>query len=76
MRVAVIGATGNVGTSLVEVLAGDDRVDSIVGIARRRPDWTPAKTEWVEANVLTSRPRRAARRRRRGGPSRLGDPRA
>jgi UDP-glucose 4-epimerase len=54
MRVAVIGATGNVGTSVVGALAGDDRVDSILGIARRRPEWTPAKTEWVEANVLSS----------------------
>ncbi|MGV0774477.1 hypothetical protein [Mycolicibacterium elephantis] len=37
MRVVVVGATGNVGTSVVEVLAGDEQVDTIVGIARRRP---------------------------------------
>jgi nucleoside-diphosphate-sugar epimerase len=47
----VVGATGNVGTSVVEVLAADERVDAIVGIARRRPQWQPAKTTWVEADV-------------------------
>jgi nucleoside-diphosphate-sugar epimerase len=35
MRVVVIGATGNVGTSTVRALAADPAVDSIVGIARR-----------------------------------------
>ncbi|MGV0643665.1 NAD-dependent epimerase/dehydratase family protein [Mycolicibacterium sp. XJ2546] len=51
MRVVVVGATGNVGTSVVEVLAGDEQVDTIVGIARRRPKWQPAKTTWVEADI-------------------------
>lgn len=51
MRVVVVGATGNVGTSVVEVLAADEQVDAIVGIARRRPKWRPAKTTWVEADI-------------------------
>lgn len=51
MRVVVLGATGNVGTSVVEVLAADQRVDSILGIARRRPEWQPPKTTWAEADV-------------------------
>lgn len=51
MRVAVIGATGNVGTSVIEALAADDSVDSIVGIARRAPGWRPDKTEWVPADI-------------------------
>ena len=51
MRVVVVGATGNVGSSVVEVLAADDQVDSIVGIARRRPTWQPPKTTWVQADV-------------------------
>ncbi|MGV0745860.1 NAD-dependent epimerase/dehydratase family protein [Mycolicibacterium sp. XJ870] len=51
MRVVVVGATGNVGSSVVEVLAADDHVDSIVGIARRKPRWQPPKTRWVEADV-------------------------
>src|SRR5919108_3904184 len=51
MRVVVIGATGNVGTSVVESLATEERIDSIIGSARRRPDWDAAKTEWVEADI-------------------------
>lgn len=51
MRVVVVGATGNVGSSVVEVLAADDQVDSIVGIARRLPTWQPPKTTWVQADI-------------------------
>jgi UDP-glucose 4-epimerase len=51
MRVAVVGASGNVGTSVLRALAGDDGVDSIVGIARRRPQMNFPKTEWVEADI-------------------------
>ena len=38
MRIVITGATGNVGTSLVRALGADDRVDEIVGIARRIKD--------------------------------------
>jgi nucleoside-diphosphate-sugar epimerase len=51
MRVMVVGATGNIGTSLVEVLAADEQIEAIVGIARRRPQWQPAKTTWVQADT-------------------------
>ena len=44
MRVVIIGASGNVGTSVLHALAGEDRVDSIVGIARRLPRRSFAKT--------------------------------
>ena len=53
MRIAITGATGNVGTSLIEVLSTDDRVERICGIARRRPEWDPGKTMWIEADVAT-----------------------
>jgi nucleoside-diphosphate-sugar epimerase len=53
MRVVITGATGNVGTSLVEALSGEPEVDSIVGLARRRPEWTVPKTTWAEADVAT-----------------------
>jgi len=49
----VTGATGNVGTSVLPALAADDRVTSIVGVARRLPSsssWTP-KVEWISADV-------------------------
>jgi nucleoside-diphosphate-sugar epimerase len=51
MRVVVTGATGNVGTSLVRALAADERVTEIVGIARRLPQLTYAKTSWVQADI-------------------------
>lgn len=53
MRVAVTGATGNVGTSLVQALARDETVDEIVGLARRRPRLAMPKTTWVTADVVT-----------------------
>ena len=37
MRIVVLGATGNVGTSLLDALRGDERVDFILGVARRLP---------------------------------------
>jgi nucleoside-diphosphate-sugar epimerase len=51
MKVVVTGATGNVGTALLRALADEDAVDSIVGVARRLPSSTFAKTEWVPADV-------------------------
>jgi len=52
MRVVVVGATGNVGTSLVEALSGDPRIDSVVGVARRRPELELERVEWVAADVV------------------------
>lgn len=52
MRVVVVGATGNVGTSVVEALAADDRIDEVVGIARRLPSWSPPKARFVAADVV------------------------
>ena len=51
MRVVVTGATGNLGTSLVRALVADDRIDGVVGIARRRPEAGPAGVEWRQADV-------------------------
>jgi nucleoside-diphosphate-sugar epimerase len=51
MRVVVVGASGNAGTSLLEALAEAPGVESVVGIARRRPEAVFAKTTWVEADV-------------------------
>jgi nucleoside-diphosphate-sugar epimerase len=49
--VVVFGATGNVGTALLRVLAAEPSVDSVVGVARRLPSSHFAKTEWVPADV-------------------------
>src|SRR5687768_13705784 len=51
MKVVITGASGNVGTSLLHALADEDRVDEIVGIARRRPAIEWPKTTWVEADI-------------------------
>ncbi|MFN2389431.1 MAG: NAD-dependent epimerase/dehydratase family protein [Actinomycetota bacterium] len=51
MRIAITGATGNVGTSLLRHLVDDPRISSIVGIARREPQIEVPKTTWVAADV-------------------------
>jgi UDP-glucose 4-epimerase len=51
MRVAITGASGNVGTSLLQSLATDQAVESVIGIARRRPATEFPKTTWVSADV-------------------------
>ncbi|MFJ2055774.1 NAD-dependent epimerase/dehydratase family protein [Streptomyces sp. NPDC087908] len=50
-RVVVTGATGNVGTSLVRLLARDPRVGSVLGLARRRPRLDLPGVEWAEADL-------------------------
>jgi UDP-glucose 4-epimerase len=52
VRIVVVGATGNVGTSLLQALADEAAVDSVVGVARRRPALDLPKTEWVAADVV------------------------
>lgn len=54
MRVVVVGATGNVGTSLLASLILDPQVGSIVGVARRRPTISLDKVEWAAADVVHS----------------------
>jgi UDP-glucose 4-epimerase len=49
--VVVIGATGNVGTSLLRALEDEDRVEEVVGVARRRPALAFPRTRWAEADV-------------------------
>ena len=52
MKVVVFGATGNVGSSVVEALAADPAVTEILGLARRTPSsWQPAKTRFAAADV-------------------------
>src|SRR3954447_17694532 len=51
MRIAVTGATGNVGTSVVAALVAAPRVDSIVGLSRRVPETPLPGVEHVSADV-------------------------
>ncbi|MET9293088.1 NAD-dependent epimerase/dehydratase family protein [Streptomyces sp. NPDC003077] len=56
LRVVVTGATGNLGTALLRRLDADERIASVVGIARRVPGdpGASAKTEWVSADTTRS----------------------
>jgi UDP-glucose 4-epimerase len=54
MRVVVVGASGNVGTSLLRSLAAEPAVESVLGIARRVPKQSFPKTEWRKADVARS----------------------
>jgi UDP-glucose 4-epimerase len=51
MRVVVTGASGNVGTSVIDALAADAAVTEIVGLARRLPELEFAKVRWEQADV-------------------------
>jgi nucleoside-diphosphate-sugar epimerase len=51
VRVVITGATGNVGTSVIEALAEEPTVTSVLGLARRRAGWVAPKTEWAQADV-------------------------
>lgn len=56
MRIVVTGATGNLGTKVVAALAQDPAVESVVAVARRRPDPEPPgpgseRVTWAEADV-------------------------
>ncbi|BFV56470.1 SDR family oxidoreductase [Kitasatospora sp. CMC57] len=51
LRVVVSGATGNVGTSVVEALGRDPAIGSVLGLARRVPEWSAPKTTWAAADI-------------------------
>jgi UDP-glucose 4-epimerase len=53
MRVVVVGATGNIGTSVLRSLEQEERVESVLGLARRLPGLTMPKVEWASADVVT-----------------------
>ncbi len=54
MRVVVVGATGNVGTSVIESLAAEPRVDEIVAVARRAPDSELPRARFESADIVSS----------------------
>ena len=54
MRVVVVGASGNVGTSLLPALAEEPAVESVLAVARRVADLEFPKTEWAHADIATS----------------------
>jgi nucleoside-diphosphate-sugar epimerase len=50
----VIGATGNVGTSVLESLEAEARVEEIVAVARRSPARDFARTTFAAADIVSS----------------------
>lgn len=54
MRVVVFGATGNVGTSLLESLAGESAIDEVTAVARRPPQRSWPRTTFVGADIASA----------------------
>jgi nucleoside-diphosphate-sugar epimerase len=53
MRVVVVGASGNLGTSVLRSLSMEPRVESVLGVARRLPNLNVEKVAWASADVVT-----------------------
>lgn len=54
MKVVVTGASSNLGARMIEGLVAHDGVHEVVGLTPGRPTWQPAKTRWVEGDVVSS----------------------
>jgi UDP-glucose 4-epimerase len=54
VRVIVTGASGNVGTSVLDALGEEPAVSEVVGLARRLPEIEKPKVDWVTADVTSS----------------------
>jgi UDP-glucose 4-epimerase len=53
MRVVVVGASGNIGTSVLAALTADPEVTSIAAVARRPAASTDPKVEWSARDVTS-----------------------
>ncbi|MCK9904316.1 NAD-dependent epimerase/dehydratase family protein [Frankia sp. Cpl3] len=51
VRVVVVGASGNVGTSILAALDRSATIARVTGVARRPPPWNTKKSTWVAADV-------------------------
>ncbi|MGH9081010.1 MAG: NAD-dependent epimerase/dehydratase family protein [Acidimicrobiales bacterium] len=52
MRVVVVGATGNVGMSVVRAVRDDKSVDHVIGLARRHPTGDTLGIEWRRVDIV------------------------
>ncbi len=53
MRVVVVGATGNVGTSVLEALSREPSIEEIIAVARRPARMAFARTRFHAADIVT-----------------------
>jgi nucleoside-diphosphate-sugar epimerase len=51
MKLVVTGATGNIGTQLLELCSEDERITEVIAIQRRTPERSWAKTRFVSLDV-------------------------
>jgi nucleoside-diphosphate-sugar epimerase len=51
MRIVVIGASGNIGTSVLAALERDDAVTSVLAVARRPAEHAAPKVEWRARDI-------------------------
>jgi len=52
MRVAIVGATGNIGYALLHTLLADPSVEEVVAVARRLPaDPVGARVRWTSIDI-------------------------
>jgi UDP-glucose 4-epimerase len=51
-RIVVTGATGNIGTSVLQALGDEPAVGSIVGLSRRPPAMSLPKVSWAAADIV------------------------
>jgi UDP-glucose 4-epimerase len=54
MRIVVFGATGNVGTSVLDALANEPAVEEIVAVARRAPARSYPRTRFERADITNT----------------------
>ena len=52
MRIVIVGATGNVGSSLVRRLVADPAIEHVIGVARRPPSMQIERVGWRRADIV------------------------
>ncbi|MDR7300223.1 NAD-dependent epimerase/dehydratase family protein [Haloactinomyces albus] len=52
-HVVVAGATGNVGTSVVDALSRDPHIAQVTALSRRQATWSAPKVRWEHTDVRT-----------------------
>lgn len=50
-RVVVVGASGDIGTSVLETLSADPRGGSVLAVCRRPPELDLPKVTWAGADI-------------------------